>query len=131
MIRVSRRFARGSFPAAVLASGLLAAPAAAEDLAEATSQLCAKVKGCVSAEIATATDMSDAQKAEATRSLDTMCAAIEQSFSIATRQHRLNDPALACVRSMNALDCAELMGVDGPMTVDCETFQGLAAAEGG
>ena len=114
---------------AALAAGLLSAlllsgHAGADEIAQAALDLCEKVKACAMAEIAEE-DLTDDMRQMMQPMLDNMCANMQTKVQEVPRGHGLYQPAVACLRSMQALSCEE-MQTSQANTPACQEYEKLA-----
>ncbi len=113
---------------AALAAGLLSAlllpgHAGADEIAQAALDLCEKVKACAMAEIAEE-DLTDETRQMMQPMLDNMCANMQKNVQAVPTGHGLYQPAVACMRSMQALSCEEMQSSQAN-TPACQEYEKL------
>lgn len=111
--------------AGVLSALLLAIPVQADDLGEEVSRVCEQMKQCTLDRMAGA-EMAPEMKMMITQQLDMACVGLQARFGAAAQAHALYQPALACVKSMQALSCQEIEESDDSITPECDRYQELA-----
>ena len=117
--------ARTSKTATVLASVSLAlglaGPAAANEFGEHALSLCEKVKGCALEQMG-AQDLTPQMRQSITPMLENMCVSMQGQFQEVPTDHELYEPAVACMKSMAALSCGQLMEGEAE-TAQCREYQ--------
>ena len=111
---------------AVLAAALLSTlplvdHVAADEIGNAALALCEKLKACATAEIAEE-DLTDEMRQMMQPMLDNMCANMQARVEAVPRGHGLYEPAVACMRSMQALSCEE-MQTSQVNTPECQEYE--------
>jgi len=117
---------------AVYATALLAAvalSARAEDLAQTSAAVCEKVKACALARM-NEEDLTPETRKMMQPMLDNMCANIRNQIGQVPTSHPHYAPALACMRSMEALGCEDMMSEERLHTPECEQYRQLAQENG-
>ena len=105
---------------------VLAAPQLmAEDLTSAANDLCEKVKACSMSQIAEA-DMTPEMKQMMEPMLDSMCETMQAGVKEVPTGHELYQPAVACMRSMADLSCADFQDESKVQTPACMKYQEMA-----
>ena len=114
--------------AAVLAlSGALALPAGANELASAATDLCENIKQCTMAQIDEA-DMTPEMREMMAPMIDAMCDSMRAGIQEVPTNHELYQPAVACMRSMANLSCADFQDGEKVQTPECKAYQAKAEA---
>lgn len=111
--------------AATVAAVLLGGAAQADELGEETQKFCEKMKHCALDDVA-ASDLSADMKQMISQQLDMACAGIQARFDLVTRTHALYGPAVACVKSMQAMSCEDIQQSDDSVSAECERYQQMA-----
>jgi hypothetical protein len=96
----------------------------ADDLASAALDLCEKVKSCAMAQMAEE-DLTPEMRQMMQPMLDNMCAKMQGKVEAVPAGHAMHAPAVACMRSMEALSCEAMQG-EQVRTPECEAYQKLA-----
>ncbi len=107
----------------LLSTVLLSGQASADEIADAALDLCEKVKACAMAGIAEE-DLTDDTREMMQPMLDNMCANMQAKVQEVPRGHGLYGPAVACLRSMQALSCEE-MQTSQANTPACQEYEKL------
>jgi hypothetical protein len=110
--------------AGLLSTLLLSGAAGADEIADAALALCEKVKACAMSEIAEE-DLTDEMRQMMQPMLDNMCANMQARVQAVPTDHGLYQPAVACMRSMQALSCEE-MQTSQANTPACQEYEKLA-----
>lgn len=116
----------------IFALGLAAfsAGAVADELSSALTTMCDKMKTCAMAQIEAENELPADMKAMMKQSLEQSCSTIQHNYEQAMQTYPgYYAAALACVRSMNKLDCQELMDEPGE-TQACKQYE-AGVAQGG
>lgn len=111
--------------ASFLAVLLTSVAAHADDLGDEVTTLCEKMKQCTLDSMAEA-EMAPEMKMMITQQLDMACVGLQARFGAAAQAHSLYQPALACVKSMQAMSCQEIEESDDSITPECDRYQELA-----
>jgi len=93
---------------------------ASDAFAEASGAACIKMKACALEEIRNDSSMPPETKAMMTKMLDGMCAQMQSAFNNGLTDHKLYEPAVACMNSMAKLSCAQIK--NGAETAECGEF---------
>jgi hypothetical protein len=102
---------------------VLASHAGADEFGSEALAMCEKVKQCAIDRMGTE-DMTEQMRQSITPMLENMCVSMQEQFQQVPTDHELYQPALACMRSMVALSCEELM--DGAAdTAQCREYQSI------
>ena len=114
-------------PQSVLASALVlsaSTPTLADSIPEATLDLCEKVKSCAISQM-NQEEVTPEMRQMMEPMLESMCASMGQQVQAVAEQHPLYDSAVACIRSMEKLDCQALQGSGQNSTAACESYEKL------
>ncbi|NOR40797.1 MAG: hypothetical protein GQ537_06290 [Gammaproteobacteria bacterium] len=103
---------------------LVSSSARADDIADAALGLCEKVKSCAMAQIAKE-DLTPEMRQMMQPMLDNMCANMQGKVEAVPSGHAMYAPAVACMRSMEALSCEAMQG-EQVRTPECKTYEKLA-----
>lgn len=101
---------------------LTAKAAVAESLESAANDLCEKVKACSLAEL-NQQDLTPEMKEMMEPMLEGMCAAMRQGIQEVPVEHELYAPAVACLRSMASLSCADFQDESKVETPQCLAYR--------
>lgn len=104
-------------------------PAHANELEAAALKLCENVKACAMAQME-GQDLTPEMREMMQPMLDNMCAQVQGSMGNVPTGHPLYQPAVACMESMNSLDCEMMQSAGETRTPECETFEKLARESG-
>ncbi len=104
---------------------LASAAASADNLEAAAMDMCEKVKACSLAQIEQS-DMTPEMREMMEPMLDTMCEGMQAKVEDVAAGHPLHQPAVACMRSMEALSCDDMRNPDSMQTTECETYEKMA-----
>lgn len=115
---------RAKFIAALLGCSL-SALVAADDLTDAAQGLCDSVKSCALEQIAKE-DLTPEMRQMMEPMLESMCTNIQSKVQEVPMDHRLYKPAVACMRSMESLTCADMQNPDRMSTPECREYEKLA-----
>ena len=99
--------------------------AVADDLLSAASDMCEKVKACAMAEIAES-DMTPEMRQMMEPMLESMCDQMRQGIEEVPTGHPMYEPAVACMRSMAKLSCADFQSERAGETPECKQYRELA-----
>ena len=110
-----------------LTAVLLAAPtvATADSLESAANDLCEKVKSCTLAEM-NQQELTPELKAMMEPMLENMCVAMREGIREVPVEHELHAPAIACLRSMANLSCADFQDDTKVDTAECRKYRDMA-----
>lgn len=108
---------------------LLAGPVAADDLTDAAQELCNMVKSCALEQMAEQ-DLTPEMREMMTPMLENMCATMRRQVKEVPVGHGLYDPAVACLRSMASLTCADLQDAGRVETPQCKEYAEKAQQAG-
>lgn len=107
---------------ALLAAAVINTPALAQnELQQAADALCQKVRGCALAQVRQE-DMTPEMQAMMEPMLKSMCASMTAGIEDAPVDHKLYQPAVACMRSMADLSCEQMETLDDG-TPECRRYQ--------
>ena len=109
-------------------AGLIFAAGAAaqtEELVEAATALCEKVKTCSMAQVPKE-DLTPEMRQMMEPMLENMCSAMRSGVQDVPTGHGLYKPALACMRSMAALSCEQMQDQQQVQTDACKEYEKLA-----
>ena len=114
-------------PAFWLTAWLLGAASCvhADDLESASNALCEKVKACSMAQVDEA-DLTPEVRQMMEPMLESMCEAMRAGVQEVPTDHQLHDPAVACMRSMAELSCADFQDEQKVVTAACEEYRKIA-----
>ena len=113
--------------AALAMLGLLAVPVTANELADAATELCDKIKQCTMAQINEA-DMTPEMRQMMEPMINSMCDSMRAGIEEVPTDHELYPGALACMESMSALSCTDFQDGDKVQTPECKAYQAKAEA---
>ena len=102
----------------------------ADDITSAASGLCEKVRSCAMAQVAEE-DLTPELRQMMEPMLDSMCANMQEKVQEVPTGHPLYQPAIDCMRSMEALSCEDMQSADNLQTPACEEYEKLAREHGG
>ena len=108
--------------------GLLSFNAAAGDMETKSQQFCEKIRSCTLAEMASQ-DVPPEMEAMLKPLIDGMCTKMMAEMEAEEVPKALEDDAMACMDSMNALSCSALMNGEAE-TKACDDFQDKAERQG-
>jgi hypothetical protein len=97
----------------------------ADDISSAATDLCDKVRACATAQVAEE-DLTPELLEVMEPMLDTMCEGLQAKVQDVEPGHPLHQPAIACMRSMEALSCDDMRNPDSLQTAECDTYEKLA-----
>jgi hypothetical protein len=63
--------------------------------------------------------------------LENMCATMQANVQQVPAGHPLYQPAVACMRSLESLSCAQMQALDRTTTPECQEYEKLAKEMGG
>lgn len=109
---------------------LLATPVFAEEFTSAAMGLCEKVKSCAMRQLASE-ELTPEMRQVMQPMLENMCANMQANIGEVPTGHPLYKPAIACMRSMEQLNCERMQDAEGMQTPECEQYQELVAQQGG
>jgi hypothetical protein len=101
---------------------LISSPVRADDLADAALSVCEKMKACAIAQIPEE-DLTPEVRQMMGPMLDNMCVKMQSSVKGAPSGHPLYAPALACMRSMEALSCERIQDPQREKTSECKAYE--------
>lgn len=104
-------------------------PARADEFTAAALGLCEKVKSCAMEQIAEE-DLTPEMRQMMQPMLDNMCQNMQDKIEVVPADHPMYAPALACMRSMEALTCAMMQDPQQVKTPQCEAYEKLARESG-
>jgi len=102
-----------------------ALPAWADTIEAAASDLCEHVRACAMAQVKEE-DMTPEMRQMMEPMLDNMCANMQSKVQEVPMNHELYQPAVACMRSMTEVSCADFQNGDKLQTPPCDEYQRLA-----
>jgi len=103
---------------------------AADDISSAASGLCEKVRSCAMEQVANE-NLTPELRQMMEPMLDTMCDTMQEKVQQVPVGHPLYQPAIACIRSMEALSCDAMQSPEGMQTPECDAYEKLAKEHGG
>lgn len=103
---------------------------AADDISSAANGLCEKVRSCALEQVANE-NLAPELREMMEPMLDTMCDRMQEKVQEVPTGHPLYQPAIACIRSMEALSCEAMQSPEGMQTPECATYEKLAREHGG
>ena len=109
---------------------MLCVYAAADDLGEAAQGLCDAVKRCAMEQI-DREDLTPEMREMMEPMLENMCITMQANVQQVPVDHPLYQPAVACMRSLESLSCAEMQAPDRTTTPACQEYEKLANEMGG
>lgn len=96
----------------------------AGEYSKATQALCEKMKQCAIEQLnAEAEGVPQAMKDMVIQSMQGMCVSMASSFEPGLKQHELYQPAKACMQSMTALSCEQIMAMEDDTTKECQDYE--------
>jgi hypothetical protein len=111
--------------AVYLVSILFAATAVADSLEQAADDLCEHVKACAMAQISQE-DMTPEVRQMMEPMLSNMCVSMRGQIETVPTGHALYQPAVECMRSMEAISCDQMADGDSMHTDTCKEYEDLA-----
>lgn len=96
----------------------------ADEITDAALSLCEKVKACAMAEMKKE-ELTAEMRQMMQPMLDSMCANMQARVKSVPSGDALYEPAVACMRSMEALSCKEMQS-DKANTPACQTYEKMA-----
>lgn len=103
---------------------LLPAFVMADELADAAEGLCDSIKSCALEQLAKE-DLTPEMRQMMQPMLDNMCVNLQGKVKAVPTGHALYKPAVACMRSMESLSCAEMQSSDRATTPECAEYEKL------
>ena len=97
----------------------------AEEIVEAASGLCEKVRSCAMAQI-DKEDLTPELRQMMEPMLDNMCDNMQSKVQEVEVGNALYQPAVDCMRSMEALSCEDMQDPSRMQTPQCESYEKLA-----
>ena len=110
---------------AILTLPMLSIVVSADDITSAVSGLCEKVRSCAMSQVAEE-DLTPEMRQMMQPMLDTMCDNMQSRVQEVSPGHPLYQPAVACMRSMEALSCEAMRSGENLQTKECEAYEELA-----
>ncbi len=101
----------------------------ADDLADAANDLCEKVKSCAMAQMSTQ-ELTPEMKQMMEPMLKNMCVQMRENFVSAPTGHPVYKPAVACMRSVEQLNCNELQSKLDMKTEECKEYEKIVEESG-
>ena len=101
---------------------LLSLVASADDITSAASGLCEKVRSCAMSQVAEE-DLTPEMRQMMEPMLDSMCDNMQSRVQEVSAGHPLYQPAVACMRSMEALSCEAMRSSDNLQTEECKAYE--------
>lgn len=98
------------------------APAGADELLDTSQALCDKVKACA-VEQMVKENVSPEERLAAQPALDQMCREVKQQVAEVLTGHPKYANALACMRSMLGLSCAQMQDETQMATPECRAYE--------
>lgn len=108
--------------AILITCSVLGLPAAADELADAALHLCEKVKTCATQQMSQA-NLTPEMLQMMQPMVDSMCANMQGNVADVPQGHALYDPAVACLRSLAEVSCAEMQASTNPPTAECAAYE--------
>lgn len=105
-------------------SPLAALNVQADDIGSAALAMCEKVKSCAMAQIAQE-EITPEMRQMMQPMLDSMCANMKDKVQEVPLGHDLYEPAVACMRSMEALSCEQMQSEQAD-TPACQAYEKMA-----
>lgn len=105
---------------------LLGLPAAADEMADVTQQLCDKTKACMSERFGSSAELSPDMQAMVMQQMEMACSYLSAQYTSAPKGHPIYQPALQCLKSMAAMSCDELDAIDDNPTPECERYEEMS-----
>lgn len=112
-------------PMLLLSTSVFAMAASANEIEEAATELCEKVKACSMAHIAEA-DLTPEVRQMMEPMLQNMCETMRAGVREVPLDHQLYQPSVDCMRSMAGLDCKDFENEQRLQTPACENYKRLA-----
>lgn len=106
-------------------AGVISFTTTADEYSGATLALCEKVKSCALEQMGQQ-EITPEVRQMMQPMLDNMCSQMAVEVEEVASGHALYKPALACMKSMAALSCADMQSQDGPHTEACKEYEALA-----
>ena len=97
----------------------------AQEIVEAATGLCEKVRSCAMAQIAEE-DLTPELRQMMEPMLDNMCANMQSKVQEVAVGNDLYQPAVDCMQSMQALSCEDMQDPARMQTAQCESYEKLA-----
>ncbi|MEZ5566902.1 MAG: hypothetical protein R3E54_00840 [Halioglobus sp.] len=94
----------------------------ADELADATLQLCEKVKSCATEQMSQA-NLTPEMLQMMQPMVDTMCASLQGNVADVPQGHALYPHAVACMRSLADVSCAQMQASGNPPTAECTAYE--------
>ena len=104
---------------------LVSLPVRSDDIVDAALSLCEKVKSCAMEQIAEE-DLTPELRQMMQPMLDSMCTNMQDKVEAVPSGHAMYAPAVACMRSMEALSCEMMQDQEQMRTPECEAYEKLA-----
>lgn len=105
-----------------LAAQLVAGSTVADEFADQALGLCEKVKACAMSEM-NQQALTPQMREMMQPMLNNMCTVMSSNVQEVPKDHELYQPALACLKSLQALDCAAYKNMDEAGTRECEAYE--------
>jgi hypothetical protein len=105
---------------------VMAAPGQADSVVEAAEDLCETLKTCALKQMGTA-DVTPELRQMMEPMLQGMCAGLNAKIGDVPAGHPLQEPAVACMRSMEKLGCAMMENKGDVDTPECKKYEELAS----
>lgn len=116
--------------AAAFLAVTFALPASADDIVKAAADLCETFKGCAIEQMG-AMEMTPEMRQMMEPMFASMCTGIGARIGEVPTGHKLHQPAVACLRSLEKLGCAAMNNDgDDANTPECEKYEELAEQYG-
>jgi hypothetical protein len=96
----------------------------ADELLEETQTLCTNIKSCVLEQMA-GEDLSPEMRQQMEPMMANMCTNMSSRIGEVPTGHGLYDPAVACIRSMQSLSCAQMQDPAHAVTPECAHYEEL------
>jgi hypothetical protein len=109
-------------PILLLSTSVFAMAASANEIEEAATELCEKVKACSMAHIAEA-DLTPEVRQMMEPMLQNMCETMRAGVREVPLDHSLYQPSVDCMRSMAVLSCEAMMDSEQIVTPQCKDYE--------
>jgi len=110
---------------AILCATVFSVSAVADDYSDASLALCEKVKSCALAQM-DSQEVTPEVRQMMQPMLDSMCTSMLASVPEVAKSHAMYEPAVACMKSLDALSCEEMQGDGGSKTAACMEYEKMA-----
>ena len=107
-----------------------AAQASADEIGDSALALCEKVKACSMAQV-NEEDLTPELRQMMEPMLENMCANMQARVQAVPEGHTHYAPAVACMDSMSALSCEQMMSSEQVVTPECREYEKLIKVDAG